>query len=89
VEGEELGLPRLHGRLVLVHRRVVGAEPVAPVDERHRRCAVEELRRPVERGVAAADDHDFLTAEGFGIGHNVVNPAPVPRLGARLREAAR
>ena len=70
-------------------RRAVRAEAIAPMHERHARRAIEQLRAPVERRVAAADDHDALPRNSFGIGHHVEDAAPVPRLGARLRQPPR
>ena len=48
-----------------------------------------QLVRPVERRVAAADDHHVLSGERRGIGDAVVDPAAVPRRGGRLRKTAR
>ena len=71
------------------HRGAVRAEAVAAVHERHVRRHAAQLRRPVERRVAAADDHHALPRVLLRVGDDVVDAAPVPRLGARLRQAPR
>src|SRR5437867_11098438 len=64
-------------------------EAVAPVHDRDTRRAIEELCAPVEGRVATADDEYPLTTECLRIGHNVVDPASVPRFGALLGEPPR
>ena len=65
--------PRRDRRLELRDRRAVRAESVAAMHERHVRRAIEELRAPIERRVAAADDHDALAAERLRVGDDVVD----------------
>ena len=57
--------------------------------ERHRRRAIEQLMRPVERRVATADDHDAPPAKFLGVRHDLVHATAVPRRGTRLRQATR
>ena len=48
MEGPDADLPRRLGRTDGRHRRVVGAEAVAPVDQRHLRGEPDKMVRPVE-----------------------------------------
>jgi hypothetical protein len=89
VEGVQRRPAGLHRRLELGHRRAVGAEAVAAVHQRHVLGAPDELRAPVERRVAAADDHHPLAPVVVGVRDHVVDAAPVPPLGDGLRQPPR
>ena len=63
----------------LVHRRLERAEAVPAMDERDRQARrVLEAERPVERGVAAADDDAGLVLEDLLAPDEVMEPAPLP-----------
>src|SRR5207245_638614 len=64
-----------------VHRGLEGPELVPPVDERDRRAGgVLQAQRPVESGIAAADDHAGLVAEDVLLAHEVVQALALPRV---------
>ena len=66
-------------RARLLHGGLERTEPLAPVDERDRQTRrVLEAERPVERGVASADDHAGLVAEDLLPSDEVVEPAALP-----------
>src|SRR5207302_9173153 len=74
----------------LVHRRLERAEAVAAVDERDRVAGrVLQAERPVERRVAAADDHALLADEDALLTHDVVEPLALPFVDALDAELAR
>jgi hypothetical protein len=89
VEREQRGAPGGHRGVELAHGGPVRAEPVAAVHQRHVLGAPDELRAPVERRVAAADDHHPLAPVVVGVRDHVVDAAPVPPLGDGLRQPAR
>ena len=64
------------------------AEAIAPVNQRDFRRDVAQLVRPVERRVAATDDHDPAIAKFLRIRHDLVHAATIPRLGTGLRKPA-
>ena len=68
-------------RARLVHRRLERPEVVAAVDERDRRLRrVLQPERPVQRRVAAADDHARAVAEDVLFAHEVMDALVLPRL---------
>src|SRR5205807_10264400 len=63
----------------LADRALERAEAVTPVDEHDRQlCGVLEAERPVEGGVAAADDHAALVPELRLLAHDVVQALAFP-----------
>ena len=46
------------------HAVLVGAELIAPMDQRHAPGVILQIERPIHRAVAAADNEQVLTAEG-------------------------
>ncbi len=67
----------------LAHGRLERAEAIAAVDERDRKTRrVLETKRPVERGVTAADDDAALVPEDVLLLHEVVEPAALPLVDA-------
>ena len=86
----------MHGRIAPPHRllnrndrRGMGAKAVAAMHKGDARGAASQLMRPIEGGVASADDDDSLPGKGFRIRNAVVYAAPIPRLGAGLRQSPR
>src|SRR5512132_115624 len=90
VRGEDLD-PALGLELLsLVHRRLERPEVVAAVDERDRVSGcVLEAERPVERAVAAADDHTRSVAENILLAHEVVEALALPDIDVVDPELAR
>src|SRR5262249_14551740 len=77
-------------RTRLVDRRLERAEVVAPVHEPDRMLGrVLQPERPVERRVAAADDHAGAVAEDLLLAHEVVHAAALPVLDPLDPELAR
>jgi hypothetical protein len=64
-----------------------GAEIVAPVQQRHALGNRMQIERPVERGIAAADDQDILVAELLHLAHGVKHGGAFIGLDARHRRA--
>ncbi len=73
-EGAELALSAALQLLHLVDRRRVGAEAVAPVNQHDGLGDALQVDRPVEGGVAAADEEDALALELLRIEHLEVEP---------------
>src|SRR5262249_7310618 len=74
----------------LVDRRLQRTEVVAPVHQRDRMLGrVLEPERPVERAVAAADDHASAVAEDVLLAHEVVEALPLPGIDVLDPELAR
>src|SRR5262249_50895478 len=76
---EDLDAPLTFQLSRLVDRRLQRAEVVAPVHQRNwvlRRVLYPE--RPVERAVAAADDHASAVPEDVLLAHEVVEALPLP-----------
>ena len=90
VRGEDLD-PALGLELLgLVHRRLERPEVVAAVDERDRVLGrVLEAERPVERAIAAADDHTRSVAENVLLPHEVVETLALPDIDVVDPELAR
>ena len=65
------------------------AEIVAPVQQRHALCDRMQVERPVERGIAAADDQNILVAELLHLAHGVEHRGAFIGLDARHRRPLR
>src|SRR5579863_2243172 len=80
------------GRDLLLHFRDIGgrgAKLGAPMHERERRGARQQLERPVERGVAAAKNNQALTRELAGTLHPVLDGAAFEDLRPFKSDASR
>ena len=76
---QDLDAPLRLERTGLVDRRLERAELVPPMDEHDRRAGgVLEPERPVERGIAAPDDHAGLVLEDVLLAHDVVEALALP-----------
>jgi len=91
MEGEHrhLAVPDGGGRLHLGHGGGVRPEAVAAMHQRDRARAMAQLGAPDKGGIAPADDDDVLPLIAVGVRHQLLDAAPVPGGGARLRQAPR
>ena len=85
----EIELAGSHQLTHLLDRMRRAAEFVAAMHQRHALADRVEVQRPVERGVAAADDQDVLAAEVFHLAHGVVHRLAFKGFDARHRRTLR
>ena len=85
----QIHLSGSHQRAHLLDAVGRGAEIVAPVQQRHALGDRMKVERPVERGIAAADDQDVLVAELLHLAHGVEHRGAFIGLDARHRRALR
>ena len=78
-----------HQRAHLLDAVGRGAEIVAPVQQRHALGDRMQIERPVERGIAAADDQDVLVAELLHLAHGIEHRGAFIGLDARHRRTLR
>ena len=82
-------LPAVDQRAHGVDRMGRGAEGVAAVDQRDAARDGMQVQHPVERGIAAADDHDAAVAEMLHLAHGIEDALVLVGVDARDRRLLR